>query len=216
MDEPFEFDPTGVSAPFPGETRAQACRRWAAEDEAEEDPVRAAREASQIAALQDEELFVADLSRKSLESLPTAVRQLFKRNPSNPRLRALYDQLTVELYARTDDVLRGALIDSVEEIVSLIDSGDPAVRLRASTYVFERLRGKTPEVIEHRQDKPFQVVLERLVTGPRIAADRLTDLDEAAEPLEAEIVLESDSGPKAERPALERARPSRKQRKTGG
>lgn len=213
MDEPFEFDPTGVSAPFPGETRAQACRRWAEEDEAAEDPVRAAREAAQIEALQDEEIFVAELSRRSLESLPTAVRQLFRRNPSNPRLRALYDQLTQELYARADDVLRSSLLDSVEEIVSLIDSGDPAVRLRASTYVFERLRGKTPDVIEHRQEKPFQVVLERLVTGPRIAAERIADLDQAAEPLDAEIVLESDSEPKT---ALERTRPTRRQRKTGG
>lgn len=215
-DGSFETDPDGVYAPFPGETLAQACHRWAAEDEADEDPIAAAREQAMIRALRDEEIFVAELSRKSLVSLPTAVRQLYKRNPSNPRIRALYDQLTTELYARTDDILRGALIDSVEEIVSLMDSGDPAVRLRASTYVFERLRGKTPEVIEHKQEKPFQVVLQRLVAGPRIAAERLDPLEHPETPLEAEIVGEATTAPvpgtevARVRPALERKRATRR------
>lgn len=225
-DGEVEEDPTGVSAPFPGETRAQACRRWAAEDEVEEDPVRAAQEATMIGALRDEELFAAELSRKSVVSLPTAVRQLYKRNPSNPRIRALYDQLTTELYARADDVLRRNLLDSVEEIVSLMDCGDPAVRLRAATYVFERLRGKTPEVLNVTQDKPFQVVLSRIVTsrrpGAEMAADASNDSDGSEDAIDAEIVGESESAPGtaiAKRPRstasakLTRTRP---QRKTSG
>lgn len=219
-----ESDPTGQSAPFPGESRAQACRRWALEDEIEEDPVQASRESQMIRALRDEELFAAELSRKAIVSLPTAVRQLYRRNPSNPRVRQLYDQLTAELYARADDVLRTNLLDSVEEIVSLMDCGDPAIRLRAATYVFERLRGKTPEVLNVTQDKPFQVVLERLVTGPRpgaeLAAAASGGSNGPEDAIDAEIVAETNSAPgtevvKAERP---KARPARKppRRKTAG
>lgn len=190
-----EEDPEGVFAPFPGETRAQACKRWALEDEVEEDPARASREAHMIAALRDEELFAAELSRRSIESLPTAVRRLYRKSPNNPRLRALYDQMTAELFARATDILRGALLPATEEMVSLIDSGDPAVRLRAATYILERMMGKTPEVLNVTQDKPFQVVLERIVTGPRIAAERVSGLEDPEGPLDAEIVAESDSGP---------------------
>lgn len=212
-DEGFEHDPEGKLAPFPGETRRQACARWAAEDEIEEDPERAAREMTMLRALEDEEIFAGDLARRSLESLPTTVRRLYKRNPSNAKLRELHEKLTEELFARTDDVLRASLLDSVEEIVSLMDNADPAVRLRASTYVFERLRGKTPEVIEHKQAAPFEVVLDRLVTGPRIAGERMTQVEAGTEPIDAEIVLESITDGPAPAAAVELTRTRRPRRK---
>jgi hypothetical protein len=171
----------------------------------------------------DEELFAAELSRKSVVSLPTAVRQLYKRNPSNPRIRALYDALTAELYARADDVLRRNLLDSVEEIVSLMDCGDPAIRLRAATYVFERLRGKTPEVLNVTQDKPFQVVLSRIVTshrpGAETAADASNTSDGSDDAIDAEVVGESTTAPGtaiAKRQPAAKLTRTRPQRKTSG
>lgn len=214
-DGEVETDPQGISAPFPGETRAQACRRWAAEDEIEEDPARASREQQMIRALQDEELFAAELSRPAITSLPRTVRALYKRNPGNPKVKALYEELTAELYARADDVLRGSLLDAVEEMVALMDCGDPAIRLRASTYVFERLRGKTPEVLNVTQDRPFEVVFSRITTGARIAAERVNAVADGEGPIDAEIVPTADSEPGtgtegAAPKQLERARHTRR------
>lgn len=190
-----EVDPLGRVAPYPGETHAAACRRWAREDEIEEDPELARRATFEIAALRDEELLVSELAQRSFETLPSAVRRLYRQNPSNPRIRALYEATMRELAERTDDKLRGALLPAVDRMIELVDSGDEKVALRAATYVFERLRGRTPDVVEHRQDAPFQVVLERIVSGPRIAAAERTPLEAGTEPLEAEIVAESHTGP---------------------
>lgn len=195
-----EFDPKGKTAPFPGESRADACARWAEEDELEEDVEAASRAAFEIGALRDEEIFVTQLSQRSLQTLPAAVRRLYRQNPSNPGIRKLHDSLVGELYERMDDELRGALPRAVGRMLDVMENGEKdADRLRAAVYVFERLRGKTPEVIEHRQDKPFQAMLTRLTTGPRPGAvvhgDGLNGLPAGEEPIEAEIVAESLTAP---------------------
>jgi hypothetical protein len=97
-------------------------------------------------------------------SLPKSVRALFKTTGLDPKLRKLYDDLTIELYERADAKLRGALLDAVDVMIDVMDdvSNDPRDRMNAAKYVFERIRGKTPEVVEVRQDKPFHVVFERL------------------------------------------------------
>lgn len=125
---------------------------------------------------------------------PKLVRRMMRENALDPGMRRLYDELARELYDRTDEKLRAALLDSVDTIIDLsLDLAvDPAVRLRAATYLLERVRGKTPDVVEIRQDKPFQVAIERIVTGPRpVRAERL-GLPDPTEPLEAEIVEEAD------------------------
>lgn len=196
-DEGFPIvDPDGRLAPFPGESRRDACRRWADEDEVAEDPQAAARAMHEIRSLRDEELLAAELSQKSLVSLPTAVRKLYRQNPNNPRIRALYDDLVRELYDRTDDALRSALPEAVDTMLNVMADGEKdADRLKAAVYVFERMRGKTPDVLDVRQDKPFQVILERLIAGPRMAAERLNAVEEDTEPLDAEIVSEAISEP---------------------
>lgn len=177
-----------------GMTAAQRKARiaeLAEQHEVAEDPSRAERAALELEALRFEQMFVGDLTDTSFNTLPKAVRKLFRENPSNPKIRKLYDSVMQELYERADDTLRGALLPAVDKMVDLIDCGDAKTELRAATYVFERLRGKTPDVVTVTQDKPFQVVLERVVSGPRIAAERLAAVERDDEPLEAEIVAET-------------------------
>lgn len=186
--------------------------RYAAEDEIGEDPRIAERTRDELAALRAEKDLIHQLGTASFDTLPAAVRKLYRSNPNNPSIRALYDATLRELYERTDDMMRGALLPAVERMLELVDSDDEAIALRASTYVFERLRGKTPDVIEHRQDKPFQVVLDRLVSGPRIASPASAALEAAAEPVDAEIVAETPAAP--EKPQRRRKAPVRRARAT--
>lgn len=193
---PEEVDASwGFTRDMSPEQRRARIAELADRDELAEDPVLAERTMLELRAIRDEEMVVQELGARSFESLPAAVRKLYRQNPSNPRIRALYDTVMRELFERTEDTVRGALLPAVEKMVELIDSSDDAIAFRAATYVFERVRGKTPEVIEHRQDKPFQVVLERVVSGPRSVAERLDRPQRETEPEEAEIVAETLSGP---------------------
>lgn len=199
------------------EERRALIARYAAEDEIEEDPAFAERTRDELAALRAEKELVSMLGTRSFDTLPAAVRKLYRSNPNNPSIKALYDATLRELYERTDDMMRGALLPAVERMLDLVDSDDEAIALRAATYVFERLRGKTPDVVEHRQDAPFQVVLSRLVSGPRIAAERVSALEPGAEPLDAEIVAESESEPVTPAPRSKGpVRRTRTSRKTAG
>jgi hypothetical protein len=180
----------GIMPGLPEDARRQAIRDWIREEENffVPDPARARAEADRIRTLQEDERFIAQLSQRGMQTMPQAIRKLYRQNPSNPKIAALYDSLVRELYDRTDDKLRGALLPAVDRMVDLIDSSDDKVALRAATYVFERLRGKTPDVIEHRQERPFEVLLHKLVTGPRTVAERLDALEGPDSPVDAEIV----------------------------
>lgn len=155
-----------------------------------EDPKVWKQESLRLALERQDREFELTLSQRGFQTMPQAIRKLYRQNPSNPRFRELYDSLVRELYERTDDKLQAALLPAVDRMVDLIDDDDPKVALRAATYVFERLRGKTPDVIEHRQDKPFQVMLERVVAGPRSLAAASEAAGREDVPIEAEIVAE--------------------------
>lgn len=170
--------------------RRERIAQLAEQHEIAEDPSRAERARLEIAALREEELFTTQLTDTSFDTLPRAVRKLYRQNPSNPKFRALYDSVMQELYERADDTMRGALLPAVDKMVDLIDCGDEKVELRAATYVFERLRGRTPDVVTVTQDKPFQVMLERVVSGPRSIAAARTGAEREDVPIDAEIVAE--------------------------
>jgi len=190
IDASWGFTPTMT----PEERRA-LIRQRADDDEIEEDPELAERTKWEIRALREEEDLVAELSRKSLTSLPREVRKLVRQFPNNMKLRALYDRLATELYERTDETLKAGLLDAVDTMLDVMENGEDAQRLKAATYVFERLRGKTPEIVQVSADKPFQVVLERLVTGPRRARAAL-EAAEGEEVLDAEVISgEAHTGP---------------------
>lgn len=205
IDESWGFRPDMTP-----EERRELIRAYAEEDEIDEDPDWAERERDEIALIRAEKELVTMLGTRSFDTLPAAVRKLYRQNPNDPSIRGLYDATLRELYERTDDKLRGALLPAVDKMVDLIDSKDPAIAFRAATYVFERLRGKTPDVIEHRQDKPFQVILERIVSGPRMAASERTALPGSEDAIEAEVVAETHTAPRQVEAAKKPARRSRK------
>lgn len=221
-DRDDEIDESwGFSPDMTPEERRELIARYAAEDEITEDPAIAERTRDELAAVHAEKELLHMLGTRSFETLPAAVRKLYRSNPNNPSIRGLYDATLRELYERTDDMLRGSLLPAVERMVELVDSDDEAIALRAATYVFERLRGKTPDVIEHRQEAPFQVIFERLASGPRIAADGRTALEGPETPIDAEIVSEEPSAPEKPRPrrrqpAKAPVRRTRTQRRTAG
>lgn len=189
IDESWGFTPD-MSA----EERRALIAQYAEEDEIEEDPELARRTSLELAALKDEQLLVHELSTRSLTTtLPRAVRQLFRENTNSPSIRRLYDKLAEELFERTDEKLRSGLLDAVDTMLEVMRDGDDAQRLRAATYVFERMRGKTPDVVEISQSKPFQVVLERVVSGPRRKrVDAARAPAEDGEVQDAELVEEDD------------------------
>jgi len=177
----------GVTPDMTEEERDALTRQQAEDDEIKEDPELAERTKWEIRALREEEELVAELSRKSLTTLPREVRKLVRQFPNNAKIRALYDKLATELYERTDETLKAGLLDAVDTMLDVMENGEDAQRLKAATYVFERLRGKTPEIMQISADKPFQVVLERLVTGPRTHRAAL-EAAEGEEVLDAEVI----------------------------
>jgi hypothetical protein len=183
--------------------RRKAIREWIAYADGYVSPAqreRAERDrAERIESLQAERLSAQDLSQRDIANYPATVRKLYRQFPNNPKISALYDSMVKELYERTDDKLRGALLPAVDKMVDLLECGDPKTELRAATWLIERLRGKTPEVIEHRQERPFEVLLHKLITGPRAATVWAGEGLEPPEPsetvLEAEVVSTAMLGP---------------------
>lgn len=176
---------------LPPRERRKAIREWIAYSDGYVSPERLRRIEEQREAIRqalDDEQFATMLSQRGLQTMPQAIRKLYRQNPNNPKISALYDSMVKELYERTDDKLKAALLPAVDKMVDLLECGDEKTELRAATWLIERLRGKTPDVIEHRQEKPFEVLLHRLVTGPRAVAERLAALEGPDSPIDAEIV----------------------------
>jgi hypothetical protein len=103
-----------------------------------------------------------------------------------PRIKSALQR---ELYKRADGKLHGALLPAVDSLVELATSAhvDDPVRLKAATYLFERLQGKTPDRVIHTQEAPWEVVLSEVRRGPRQAkADRIEVED--GNVVEAEVI----------------------------
>lgn len=127
-------------------------------------------DADRLEAVMNGWLPVSALDDRSLaESYPKQLRVLMKDNALMPGMRRLYDEMAQELVTRSDERLRSVLLESVETMIEVFQdtSVDPSTRLRAAIYVFERMRGKTPEVIEVKNDKPYQQVMDRIFAGER-------------------------------------------------
>jgi hypothetical protein len=187
---------------LPPRERRKAIREWIAYADGFVTPERLRRieeQKERLRAAQDDEWFATTLSQRGLQTMPQAIRKLYRQNPNNPKISALYDTMVKELYERTDDKLKAALLPAVDKMVDLLECGDEKTELRAATWLIERLRGKTPEVIEHRQERPFEVLLHKLITGPRAAAvwagEGLEPSDPSEDVLEAEVVATAMLGP---------------------
>lgn len=110
----------------------------------------------------------------------------FRGPPPRMIPRGVHDRMVNELFKRADDQLKRNLLDVVETMTSIAkgEAYEPADRIKAATWVFERVRGKNPEVIVHKQDKPWELALQAISTNTRAESRIARGLDpETGEPL---------------------------------
>lgn len=115
---------------------------------------------------------------------------------SPPRMvpKDMHDRMVRELFQRADQTLREGLLDAAESIVEIARGSayEPADRIKAATWLWERLRGKVADVVVHTQDKPWEMVLSNISGGSRAASRAARGVADEEEVLEAQLV--SDPG----------------------
>jgi hypothetical protein len=104
--------------------------------------------------------------------------------------RAAMKRIQKEIYTRAEKKMQGALLGAIDTITDLATApyAEDKIRFEAAKYVYERLAGKTPDVVVHSQDKPWEVVYDRIARGPRPSRTAIED----GNTLEAEIVEDED------------------------
>lgn len=148
-------------------------------------------------------LFLGELSVEELDdeelirAMPRQPSGKFGR-PSKVLPRELHTRCVQELFARADARMQARILDVVDTMLAVATSeqASDSDRLKASQWIFERLRGKSPDTLIHRQEKPFEAVFSSL-TGARSArADRPEELVTYAEVVEEEEKKERGLKPK--------------------
>lgn len=93
----------------------------------------------------------------------------FSGNPPKQIPREMHDQFVTELFERADMRLREGLVACVDTMVEVASSPvyEAKDRLKAAQWVFERVRGKAPDVVVHTQDKPWEHVFQGIAGGSR-------------------------------------------------
>lgn len=93
----------------------------------------------------------------------------FSGKPPKQIPREMHDQFVTELFQRADVRLKEGLVACVDTMVEVATSPvyEAKDRLKAAQWVFERVRGKAPEVVVHTQDKPWEHVLQGISGGSR-------------------------------------------------
>lgn len=83
--------------------------------------------------------------------------------------KRIKDAIHKELLRRANNVLSGSLLSAINSIAEIATSelGDDKDRLRAAQYLLERNLGKTPDIVQVTQEKPWQVVLNSVEAGSR-------------------------------------------------
>ncbi len=112
---------------------------------------------------------MADLDEEELaRGYPRAADGSF-RNPPVVIPKRVHDRLVRELFARADLKLRENLVDSVNVMTKIMKDPDvdPKTRLGASQWVYERLRGKVPDVQITGDVKKWEEVFEGVYRGPQ-------------------------------------------------
>ena len=105
----------------------------------------------------------------------------------------LHQRMVNELFKRADEKLQHSLINVVETMVEVAngDAYEPADRIKAATWIFERVRGKNPDVVIHSQDKPWEMALGHITMseGTRAESRQARGLDpETGEPVPMALV----------------------------
>lgn len=103
--------------------------------------------------------------------------------------REVFQAAQAELFKRADQRLRENLMTAVDTMAEIASGSayEPEVRIRAAQFIYERVRGKNPDVVIHTQDKPFEVMMTDMVLGggSRAASRAQRGLESA---VDAEVV----------------------------
>ena len=100
-----------------------------------------------------------------------------------------------QLMSRANDKLRNSIIDAIDVVTGIATDkkADAAHRLKAATYVIDRVLGKTPERVEVSETRKYEIMFKGLEAGSRSErqAQRRKELAVYAD---AEVVEEGESG----------------------
>lgn len=109
--------------------------------------------------------------------------------------REVHEKMTAELFRRAEGRLKSRLFDVIEtmtEIAAGEEDGEgnqryePKDRIKAAIWVAERLMGKLPEVVTHKQERPFEVMYTNISAGAR------STRGSSALQVESEVVEEAE------------------------
>lgn len=101
----------------------------------------------------------------------------------------IHDAMVKKLFERSDEKMRENLLAAVDTMAEIAvgTAYEPADRIRASEFIFKWLRGSTPIKVEVGVSKPFEQVLEAVLSGgSRSESRKRRGLDEDI--LDAEVV----------------------------
>lgn len=113
----------------------------------------------------------------------------FTGSPPKALPVAMIKKMQAEFFRRGDKLFEDSYVDAVTIIGRIMRSPrvDPAVRLKAATYIVERVRGKAPEVVVIAgEEKPWQKLLASIIVGTP------DEVDGALEITDAEVVSDED------------------------
>lgn len=94
----------------------------------------------------------------------------------------VHQRMMSELFKRSDEALQHSLLDVVSTMTEIAKGKayEPADRIAASKWIFERVRGKNPDRVIHSQDEPWKVVFDGIGGGTRAESRRARGVDPAA------------------------------------
>lgn len=106
---------------------------------------------------------------------------------SPPRMipKAIHDQMVSQLFVRAQEQLRHDLLGAVKALGTIAhgEAFEPADRIKAASLIIDRVMGKNADVVIHKQDKPYEMVLTAITGGSRAESRIARGLDpETGEP----------------------------------
>lgn len=111
----------------------------------------------------------------------------FGQSPPRMIPKAIHDQMVQQLFVRANEQLRHDLLGAVKALGTIAhgEAFEPADRIKAATVIIDRVMGKTADVVIHKQDKPYEMILTSIAGGSRAESRKARGLDpETGQPIE--------------------------------
>ena len=83
--------------------------------------------------------------------------------------RAMHQKMTTELFKRADDAMKTSLVDAAETLTQIMKSPETEVKdkLKAATWLIERVMGKTPDTLIVGQQQPWEQLLVNITSDKK-------------------------------------------------